>query len=277
MTGVRADGERERQPSGKLQQAVFAALVGTPGGAKIDPTYWMPLLKDRYKANPEKWQNLVLLLLQSAASNPKHSDDARSFLLALVQSTDESTSSQAYDILVRRYPDNDELTKLLVKLFHDKSHWISAVRWLSMTPKFPPEVIDSLLHGNQKQQADIRGTFGRAGFGPAQKQLVATMVGVLKDDSKSADHVAVIRALAALGRAGDFASSELPQLLNEIVRSGPLEKQVAAAFALQYATRDKTQAVSLLDGQARVAEGRYLDKATIQLLLNKEAKAFAGE
>ena len=192
VTGVRADGERERQPSGKLQQAVFAALVGTPGGAKIDPTYWMPLLKDRYKANPEKWQNLVLLLLQSAASNPKHSDDARSFLLALAQSTDESTSSQAYDILVRRYPDNDELTKLLVKLFHDKSHWISAVRWLSMTPKFPPEVIDSLLHGNQKQQADIRGTFGRAGFGPAQKQLVATMVGVLKDDSKSADHVAVI-------------------------------------------------------------------------------------
>jgi thioredoxin-like negative regulator of GroEL len=152
------------------------------------------------------------------------------------------------------------------------------VRWLGMTPQFPPEVIDLLLQGDQKHQADIRGTFGNLGSGPAQTKLAATLVDVLKDDSKSVNHIAAIRALAALGCANSLEESGAPQLLGAIVEKGPLEEQMAAAFALQHAARGKGQeAVSRLYGHAHDAEGKNLPVATLEVLLEKEAQAFAGK
>jgi hypothetical protein len=262
-------------PEGKFGDAVRGSLT-----VRIPKKDWLPLLRKRYEADPAKWQKLAIQLLpQSHSSSEKENDDIRSMLLMLAQSEIPYISSQAYDALVSRHADNEELSKLLIKLFHDKSHWISAVRWLGWTPQYPPEVIDLMLHGDNKQQADARRTFADTSAKPAKIALVATMIGILKDDSKSADHIAAIRTLAALGSAnsGTFDNTEAPQVLKEIVKKGPTERQVAAAFALQQSTRGRTQATDLLAEYARDTEGKSLGRAAAQSLLNKESEAFNGK
>src|SRR5262249_34188980 len=68
VTAIRADGVRSTEPEGKLQRAVFEALVGRPGTVRIDARYWLPQLRKRYEADPQKWQDLLLALLARARS-----------------------------------------------------------------------------------------------------------------------------------------------------------------------------------------------------------------
>ena len=260
-------------PDGKFGDAIVASLA-----YKIPKKDWLPLLRVRFDADPVKWQVFAMfVLIRASSSDEKTNDGIRNFLLQLAQRPNEFVSTQAYGSLVVRYPNSEDLSKLLVKQLDDNQRWAEAVRLLGFAPLYPPQVTDLVLHGDPKKQIAIRESFEKIRPGSAQKALVATLIDILKDDSKSADHIAAIRTLAAFGRSGSTAGSAAAQVLGEIAKKGPLEKQVAAAFALQRLSGGRTQAVSLLYKQAHDADGKDLPVGEIEVLLNKESETFAGK
>ena len=65
-------------------------------------------------------------------------------------------------------------------------------------------------------------------------------------------------------------------VLVEIVKTGRLEHQIAAAFALHTMTRGKTQAAPLLEGKVRDAAGQKYTASQIQAMIQREQEAVFG-
>jgi beta-lactamase regulating signal transducer with metallopeptidase domain/biopolymer transport protein ExbD/C-terminal processing protease CtpA/Prc len=265
-----AYGESSKTPEARLLTAVEDAL-----GSKIPMKDWLPPLRERYDADPTKWETLAnQVLLGRKINDEKLKAETQKFLLRLAHSQNANVANNAIETLTGEYPAysaNDEVRQILLKRFSGSDRASpTALRWFSGTKEFPPEVIETLLHGDHQQQAAIRKFFHeQLRKGPAQKALIDTLTGILEDESKAADHVAAIRAIGAAVRVD--ASTSIQDLLKKLIDKGPLEKQAAAAYAIQLITRGSVPSVPLLKGKALDPAGKPLDNDAILNLVNMES------
>jgi hypothetical protein len=148
---------------------------------------------------------------------------------------------------------------------------------LSRTPQHPPELIDLLLHGDPTRQQLIRQVLKRRPDGDADLALVNSLTTMLKDEAKAEDHLAAIRALAALASVANGAESKPVDVLKAIVEGSDAAKQIAAAFAVGEITQGQLGAPHLLTDKLRNSEGKVADAFAIETVLQHERAAVFGE
>jgi hypothetical protein len=264
-------------PEVRLMQAVVDGLTN-----KVPASEWRPLLRKRFDADPEKWQWLAIRTLHEVKpTDENEKKETQDFLLKLARNDDSGLSSDAVSALVKLDPalENDQTRQHVIeRLNSDQFHVVlGIISGLSWAPQYPPELTDLLLHGSPQQQKLIRQALHRAAAFRAGLVLVDSLVAVLEDESKAGDHLAAIRALAALGQAAQQAESKPLDVLQAIVNNGNAELQIAAAFAIGQITRGQIGDWPLLAGKLRDADGNDLASPAIQKLTQNEREEVFGK
>ncbi len=257
-----------------LREAISSALVNA-----VPVSDWRPLLRSRYDKDPGKWANLAANVLQPASDvDEASSAQNRDFLAQIARLKNQPTASSiAINCLVQRYPDSEETAKLLSEKFKDKNQLPIVVDGYAHTSQYPPAIVDILLHGDQRQQSEVRATIERFTGSAANVKLTANLLQILQDEAKSADHLAAIRALAASGRKSQKPAPETVEALKKAANGRPTDQQIAAGFALEQVTLGGIQAVPFLKGKVHDGNGKTLEPAAIQSLLESEKDAVYGE
>lgn len=244
--------EGEENEEGKLKNTVLAELAPNYRSHLL-AKYWVPDLAIRLEKEPKKWQWLAVHLL-----NRLKTDDPE--VIAVVQSLAQNgpsgVSSAALGALARSNQSSDgvrrfdDKTRELVaeKLKSDDLVAVSSAMSLllyypqagggggfgggaSREPKLIllPELVPLLFHADEGIRKQARRTLHPIDEKDAP-QVVQELSNVLKDASRSGDHVEAIRALAAMGPKAQSAVPTLRKILADSSEDSPL--RFAAAVAL---------------------------------------------
>lgn len=260
-------------PEGRLKEAVLDMLT-PPYTQRSLAEIWVPELARRLKADPKKWRWLAAhvfgrvttqdetalaalqelgaegpqeirgaalgALVRSARSRPEVNgriDDATRKLLAdVLASDDPSQIAVAVQLLLEGGPSG-------------MSGGMGGGTQATRAPRliFMPELVPLLFHADEDVQRQARGVLRYVSEEDAP-QVVKPLVGVLKNESRSGDQIAAMRALAAIGGR---AKEAIPALQEVLKQSDDKEELLAALVAWQNIVARKTGAEALVGFQTK--------------------------
>jgi len=256
--------QQDNDADGKLKQAVIEVLSPESGRPSL-AEFWLPDLVVRMKDDPGKWQPLLVYAVgQLRTDNPQ----VIGLLRTLAEQGPAEVRGGALGALVRseRISDrtgtlSEETRKLLAAALtsDDLDQRRSALWLLVYDPNNPwalgwngmgdarlfylPEIVGPLLGADEelRQRARLQLQYVQAKDAP---ELVEQLLKVLKDESRAAEHVEAIRAIAAMGPAGAAATEEL----KKVVFEGKDENAIIAAVLAVACINDKEVAAKLNQG-----------------------------
>ncbi len=256
--------QQDNDPDGKFKQAVIEVLAPESGRPSL-AEFWLPDLVARMKDDPGKWKPLLVyavsqlrtdnpqvigLLRTLAAEGPAELRGGALGALVRSERTSDRTgklSEESRKLLGAALVSNDpdRIRSALWLLVYDANNpW--AVGWNQMTnPRllFLPEIVEPLLGADDdvRQRARLQLQYVQAKDAPA---MLEQLLRVLHDDSRAAEHVDAIRAIAAMGPAAVAATEEL----NKIVAGSEDEDAVIAAVFAVACINDKAMMTKLDQG-----------------------------
>jgi len=241
--------QHDNDANGKLKQAVVEVLSPESGRPSL-AEFWLPGLVERTKDDPGKWRPLLAYAVgQLRSDNPQ----VIGLLRTLAVEGPAEVRGSALGALVRseRISDrtgslSEETRKLLAAALtsDDLDQRRSALWLLVYDPNNPwtlgwngmgdarlfylPEIVGPLLGADEelRQRARLQLQYVQAKDAPA---LVEQLLKILNDDSRAAEHVETIRAIAAMGPAGVAATEELKKIVLEGEKDG---EAISAILAL---------------------------------------------
>jgi beta-lactamase regulating signal transducer with metallopeptidase domain/protein involved in polysaccharide export with SLBB domain/biopolymer transport protein ExbD len=229
--------------AGKLKQRVIEVLAGYP--KPIPSSVWLPVLVERFKADPAKWRSLMRAVLGQVY-------DADEAMQTTIR---ELKDDPKYDVAIAVWQalagsagnsgDQEELAKLLREGLASES---AELRKLALSrvgftelEKFP-EPFEMLFAEDAEIALEARQQLSRT---PEKfRAALAERLWVVVDDpERNASHLAALRAIGVLystelGTIGSLKASErawrtdVAQRLIKQLQDGPREEWAAAAWSL---------------------------------------------
>jgi hypothetical protein len=233
---------------------------------------WQQLLRERYEADPTKWESIATNIFRLA--RPATDDDLKlrqEFLLNVAEHGSQG-KLLAFQSLMSSKPgvNDDQIMKLALDgLNSDDGPMASwAIMGFTSAGIYPPEFVDILLHGDEGKQRSARGWL-RNNSREQGRPLVDNLLEILKDDERAADHLAAIRALGALANVA-VETDALELLQQQFPTRNNLELQIATAVAIQRISGNTIAAETLLQDKVKDEAGEPLSNGQVKLLIKRE-------
>jgi beta-lactamase regulating signal transducer with metallopeptidase domain len=210
---------------GDLKKAVLDELAPQHRSHTM-AAHWVPSLAARLEKDPAKWRSLANHLLHRLRTT----DQATiAILQSLVQREPAEVRSAALTALVRtglsrdgQLTIDDKTRELLaIALQSEDSGMILTAMQLLLDRSadmqrpqlvFLPQLVPILFHADEKIQRQARGALQHIQEKDA-KPVVEDLIAVLQNDARKTDHLAAIRALAAMSEKAAAAEPALQQLV----------------------------------------------------------------
>ncbi|MEX2172474.1 MAG: M56 family metallopeptidase [Pirellulales bacterium] len=247
------------------------AITNAFAAQQMQFSEWQPLLRERYDADPARWESTATNILRLARpASDEHRKLRQRFLLDIAKQGTQAQHLAFQALMSSELGMKDEEIKALAldRLKSDDSAVYSwAIMGFADAGYYPPEFVDILLHGDEQKQYHARSSIRRGD--EKTRPLVEKLLETLQDEAQAGDHLAAIRALGALGRVA--AETDAVDLLGkQFPTMSTPELQIAAAVAIERITNESIPARMGLESTLKDEAGQLLDVQELDSLINKE-------
>jgi beta-lactamase regulating signal transducer with metallopeptidase domain len=270
--------EGEQTPEGKLKEVVLAELAPSYRTQTLAP-FWVVGLSERLEKDRKEWKWLAVMLFSRLQTDDP---ETLGVLRKLAASKDSQLRSLALMALIRmdragkQPPELDAATRKLIDsaLASDDLDLIGmtlpSLVWsmqegggwgggeAKVTTKLlhvPLNLPFLLFHQHEGVRLQARRLVKLLDQGDADA-LVTQLVSVLKDRSRAKDHIAALRALAALGEKGKNATPDLVEVLKVSDEQPKLDAALVAMIGISGQPAFNDRGEFNLDLLSQILSGR---------------------
>lgn len=233
-------------PEGKLKGRLVELLT-SGSSSRVEPSVWLPALRERLAADPSRWRAIAAKLLDEFNAVNRLDEPSRQMLLEMGGDTKYGPISIFLRPLYRGGDERDQqVTQLLRQALTgpDRENAISALSLvgfddLERWPEAFAQLLDADEQWSRQARTLLTRIYNRDVARPnSMPQVVSKLLEILKDPRRTQDHRNAARAVAVLPRFFESHREdreerrrEVLDALKEILATGDPELYVPAAMA----------------------------------------------
>jgi beta-lactamase regulating signal transducer with metallopeptidase domain len=269
------NGIRDDSAEGKLKERIMDEL--TAYQKRLPERDWLPVLKERLGKEPAKYKGLTAQMLPRLFTTDPI---VKPILKQLQQSEDQAIRQAALStIFISQQVYSEEETDNLIQAVLAEEP-VTAIRVLDqrlLNHVSIEQAVGFLLSENEEVQLATRKAMRLFFDEEKGPQLAKELLAVLNDTNRQQNHLAAVRALAALRF---HAKAAEPALTRIIESTKDEELMVAAVFAREMVTLERNHSRSTITNESKDAikkSNRWPDYVSDESKLNEAFRAEAAQ